>query len=115
MRDVAGVANTDAEELPGDTGDAVVNQPGLVGGADLVDEEVEAALFAAFARENFDDSIGIRDGGRLGRGDDQHIVGGTSERKHVGADACAGVDENDVGLLLEQGKGIDQALAVVVR
>ena len=34
--------------------------------------------------------------------------------QHVGADAGAGVDEDDVGAFLELGQGVDQALAVVV-
>src|SRR5438132_1395148 len=112
-RNVAGVEDADIQKLARDFGDAVVNDFGLGGGPHLIDQETDA-MNRAIAGDHLDDGVGVRDGGGFGRGDDQHVVGSAGEGEDVGTDACAGVDEDDVGLKLEFGEGANEALAVVI-
>ncbi len=112
--DVSGVENTNAQELLGDLSDSAVHNLGLVGTAHLIDQQADAPI-AAVAREDFNDGIGVGDRRGLGRRYDQDVVGDTGEAQHVGADARAGIDENDVGDAFEIAHGVDKGRPVVVR
>ena len=59
---------------------------------------------SAVAGNHLDDGVGVGDGGGLGSGDDQHVVGSAGEGEDVGADACTGVNEDDFGLKFEFGE-----------
>ncbi len=80
----------------------------------LIDQKADSPRLLILT-DHLDDGVGIGDRRRLRCRDDQHIIGGAREGEDVGADAGAGVDEDDIHRLFQLAERIDQALAIEFR
>ncbi len=109
--DVSGEGDIGFQKLPSDGADAFMDLLGFIPIFDHVDHDADFSGGAA-TDEDFHDGISVGDGGGLRRGDDDDVVGAAGEGEDVAADACAGVDDEDIGIFADCIEVVDDAFAV---
>ena len=75
----------------------------------MVDDEFEI-VGTGLLPDDFDNGVGVGDGGGLGGGDYEDFAGGDGELDHLSADAGGGVDEHEIGGGADAGNLEEKAL-----